>query len=109
MVALGRLSKSRGGAPRGERGPSLTLPRKREREEEKDAQPHPLDAANGWCACRRSASLLFVARMERSEIREQRASFIIVPGLRFAASGLRRFAKLGRTGAARTRLRDPSS
>ena len=40
---------------------------------------------------RRSASfiLLFVARMKRSEIRERHTRFSIVPGLRFAASGLR--------------------
>ena len=40
---------------------------------------------------RRSASfiLFFVARMKRSEIRERHTRFSIVPGLRFAASGLR--------------------
>ena len=43
------------------------------------------------CVCRRSASFFsfFVARMERSEIREQRQSVTIVPGLRSAPSGLR--------------------
>jgi hypothetical protein len=32
--------------------------------------------------------------MKRSEIRERRLSFAIVPGLRFAPSGLRVFARL---------------
>jgi hypothetical protein len=42
---------------------------------------------------RRSASFIsfFVARMERSEIRERRLSLQIVPGLRFAPSGLQGF------------------
>jgi hypothetical protein len=48
---------------------------------------------HGWCAYRRSASLLgrqqFVARVEQRETRELRLSFIAVPGFRFAQSGLR--------------------
>jgi hypothetical protein len=54
--------KRRGGAPRGERVPL-------------DALPHPFDAANGWCACRRSATLFWKGFLEwRSKPRAPSAS-----------------------------------
>ena len=40
------------------------------------------------CACRRSASFRFVARVERSETRERHPSRTFVPGFRSAQSGL---------------------
>jgi hypothetical protein len=66
-VAFGRLNESRCGAPKGERAAI-------------SAQPHPSDAAIGWM--RLSAlrfPFFFVARMERSEIRERPISVAVVP------------------------------
>ena len=75
--------KSRGGTPTGERVPL-------------DARRIRLMRTGSPCVCRRSASLFFVARMERSVIRGRSTSLNADPGLRSAPSGLRRLIKLGR-------------
>ena len=71
--------KNRGGTPEGVRVPKGRA-----------LQPAKLRRLRN-SVLRRSASfiLFFVARMKRSEIRERHTRFSIVPGLRFAASGLR--------------------
>ena len=64
-MAFGRLSKSRGGAPRGERIPLDAQPRPKR---EQSGNIRWRGADNGWCACRRSASL-FCLSMILSENR----------------------------------------
>ena len=50
-----KLGESRGRAPRGERAPSLTLPRKREREEEEGARRDERETSGD--ACRRARGI----------------------------------------------------
>ena len=85
--------KSRGGTPTGERVPL-------------DARRIRLMRTGTPCVCRRSASLYFVARMERSVIRGSAFKLrTLDPGLRFAPSGLRRLHKTRARIAPRERRR----
>ena len=73
------------------------------------AEPRPMVRRIRISVCRRSASFfLFVARMERSVIRERRESLEIVPGFRFAPSGLTVFGSAKRAWRRVTTRRHPS-
>src|ERR1700731_2393905 len=70
------VRQNRGGTPTGERIPQ-------------DARPCQLHGRLEQASAGVPLPFFFVARMKRSEIREQRASVTIVPGLRSAPFGLR--------------------